>query len=141
MAKEYQVSGSVRFVNRIIMLLLRLGIPMQNFTILTVPGRKSGKTYSVPVNIVVENGQRWIVSPYGEVNWVKNARAAGAIKLTRGKTETVRLHEVDVQNGAPILKKYIQLNPITQPYFNTPPDASLDQFVGEVQNHPVFLVE
>lgn len=45
--------------------------------ILTVCGRRSGRRYSTPVQLVLGGGERWLVAPYGEREWVKNARAAG----------------------------------------------------------------
>jgi deazaflavin-dependent oxidoreductase (nitroreductase family) len=141
MSKEYKVNAIVRFANRILVQLLRWGVPMSHISLLTVRGRKSGRTYSLPVELVEEGGKRWIVSPYGEVNWVKNARIAGEVTLFRaGKTETVRIHELGPQESAPILKRYITDGAITRPYFDVPFDAPLEAFVAEAPRHPVFFI-
>jgi hypothetical protein len=29
--------------------------------------------YSTPITLVEASGQRWLVAPYGEVAWVRNA--------------------------------------------------------------------
>jgi hypothetical protein len=56
----------------------------------TVEGRTSGRHFSTPVTLVVDGEERWLVAPYGERNWVKNARAAGSVELSRaGKSEKV----------------------------------------------------
>jgi hypothetical protein len=92
MAKQYQVTNTMRFFNRMMVRLMRWGVPFPKYSLLTVRGRKSGEPFSLPVIVVEKGGKRWLVSPYGEVNWVKNARVAGEVKLLRrGKEETVRL--------------------------------------------------
>jgi deazaflavin-dependent oxidoreductase (nitroreductase family) len=104
-----------------------------------VRGRRSGRLYSTPVTLVEESGQRWIVAPYGEVNWVRNARSAGTVKLSRGrKSEVVKILELPPQLAAPVLKKYVERVPITRPFFDVSPDSSLDEFIVEAPRHPVF---
>ena len=90
MAKQYQVDSRVRFVNRMMARMIRWNIAPPRTYLMTVLGHKTGKPYSTPVTLVERDGKRWLVSPYGEVNWVKNGRAAGEISLLRnGKTETL----------------------------------------------------
>jgi hypothetical protein len=73
------------------------------------------------------------------VSWVKNARAAGRVTITRGRnSETVTIAEVSPAEGAPVLKQYINLETITRPYFNLEPDAPLEAFAAEAVRHPVF---
>ncbi|MFN2233902.1 MAG: nitroreductase/quinone reductase family protein, partial [Anaerolineales bacterium] len=72
MAKQYQVDGRVRFVNRMMARMIRWNIAPPRTYLMTVLGRKTGKPYSTPVTLVEKDGKRWLVSPYGEVNWVKN---------------------------------------------------------------------
>jgi deazaflavin-dependent oxidoreductase (nitroreductase family) len=139
MAKQYQVNSMVRFVNRVMMRLNKWGIAAPNSYVLTVSGRKTGKTYAVPVMLVEENGRRWLVAPYGEVSWVRNARAAGEVTLSRkGRSETLKIREATPQESAPILKKYIKRESIVRPYFDVAPEASLEAFAAEALHHPVF---
>jgi deazaflavin-dependent oxidoreductase (nitroreductase family) len=139
MAKQYQVNSMVRFVNRVMMRLNKWGIAAPNSYVLTVRGRKTGKTYTAPVLLVEESDRRWLVSPYGEVSWVRNARAAGEVMLSRkGRSETLRIRAADPQESAPILKQYIQREKIVQPYFDVAPDAPLEAFAAEAPRHPVF---
>ncbi|HTP06867.1 MAG TPA: nitroreductase family deazaflavin-dependent oxidoreductase [Anaerolineae bacterium] len=139
MAKQYQVNAMVRFVNRVMMHLNQWGIAAPNSYVLTVRGRKTGKTYAVPV-LLVENGhQRWLVSPYGEVSWVRNARAAGEVTLSRkGRSETLKIRAATPQESAPILKLYMTREKIVRPYFDVTPDAPLEAFAAEAPRHPVF---
>ena len=139
MTKQYQVNSMVRFANRVMVRLNRWGIAAPNSYVLSVRGRKTGKSYSVPVLLVEDNGQRWLVAPYGEVSWVRNARASGEVMLSRkGQSETLKIREADPQESAPILKLYITREKIVRPYLDVAPDASLEAFAAEAPRHPVF---
>lgn len=141
MAKTYRVTPKVRFVNRLMRLMIRWNIAPSQTYLMTVPGRKTGNLYSTPVSLVQEDGRRWPVSPYGEVSWLKNARAAGQVTLSRGKkTETVSIQELGLEESAPVLKKYIRLEKMVQPYFDATLDSPLEAFVAEAPRHPVFLI-
>ena len=76
MARVYRLGLWRRLINWVIGVLLRLGVSPPHTYLLTVRGRKSGQPYSTPVTLVEEAGERWLVAPYGEVGWVRNARAA-----------------------------------------------------------------
>jgi deazaflavin-dependent oxidoreductase (nitroreductase family) len=142
MPKSYKRTVTVRWVNGLIGLLTRLGIAPKNQYILQVQGRKSGRLYTTPVILVEENNQRWLVAPYGEVQWVKNARAIGQVTLKRkGKDEVVNIAEIAPLERGAILKKYLKLAPITQAYFKAHIDDPPELFAAEGQNHPVFLVQ
>jgi deazaflavin-dependent oxidoreductase (nitroreductase family) len=141
MAKTYKTTGAIRFFNGLMKIMIRLGLAPKNMHILTVRGRASGRRYSTPVSLIQEDGQRWLVAPYGEVSWVKNARAAGELTLTRGgKSETLTFTELGPEESAPILKRYLQREAITRPYFDVRPDSPLDDFAKEADRHPVFLL-
>ena len=92
--------------------------------------------------LVRDRGSRWIVAPYGEVSWVQNARAAGEVKLSRGRrSETVRVRELASAESAPVLKAYIARVAVTRPFFDVNPGSPIDAFVAEAPRHPVFLIE
>lgn len=81
--------------------LLQRGLRMGPNTTLTVMGRKSGEPRTAAVAVLEVDGRRWILGAYGEVNWVRNLRAArrgslrvdgrdlpvGARELTRAEAE------------------------------------------------------
>src|SRR5215217_7488700 len=141
MARSYRLTRLRRFANGLMRQLLRLGLAPRTTMLLTVPSRRSGAPRSTPVTLVEQDGQRWLVAPYGAVRWVHNARAAGQVELSRGRhSETVRLKELGPQAAAPILKTYIERVPITRPYFDVAPDAPLAAFAAEAPKHPVFQV-
>jgi deazaflavin-dependent oxidoreductase (nitroreductase family) len=120
---------------------IRLGLAPGNLYLLTVRGRKTGRQYSTPVSLIQHGEVRWLVSPYGEVSWVRNARAAGQVILSRGgRSEQVSIVELLPEESAPILREYIVQEPITQPYFDVKPAAPLEEFVKEARRHPVFKI-
>ncbi len=142
MAKTYQPSWLRRFGNRIIMVMIRRGGGPDNMFILTVRGRKTGRAYSTPVSLVIDGDQRWLVSAYGEVSWVKNARAAGQVTLSRGgQSETVRITELGPDEAAPVLKLYLEREVSPRPYFDVTPASSLADFAIEAPRHPVFRIQ
>ena len=138
MAKTYALTASRRLVNAAISPLARLGLAGRHTYILTVRGRNTGKAYSTPV-ILVEDGERWLVAPYGEVGWVRNARAAGEVEITRlRRSETISIEEVAPEQAAPVLKQYLKSASAVRPFFDVTPESPLDEFVTEAPRHPVF---
>jgi deazaflavin-dependent oxidoreductase (nitroreductase family) len=76
--------------------LLGAGIPLGPNALITVPGRTTGLPRTTPLAIIAVAGRRWIWSPWGEVHWVRNLRAAGQATLTfRGHKEEVRALELE----------------------------------------------
>ena len=138
MAKTYHLGATRRLVNAVMSPLARRGLAGRNAYVLTVRGRRSGNSYSIPV-IVVDDGRRWLVSPYGEVAWVRNARAAGEVRLSRaGRSEQLAIEEVGAEQAAPILHRYLRAVPVVRPFFDVRPDSPVADFVAEAPRHPVF---
>ena len=139
MAASYKPSQLRQAGNTLIKPLARLGLAGKRTHVLTVVGRKTGKRYSTPVQLLFEDGRRWLVAPYGERAWVKNARAAGFVELTRArKTERLRIEEVGPEEAAPVLREYLRKTPIVKPYFDARRDSPLEEFAAEAARHPVF---
>ncbi|MCK5647082.1 MAG: nitroreductase family deazaflavin-dependent oxidoreductase [Anaerolineales bacterium] len=139
MARPFQYSMDRRIVNRIIIWLLKFGLAPRIYSLLIVTGRITGNPHSVPVVLVVEGNKSWLVAPYGEIDWVKNTRASGKVKLSRRKrSEDFAIRELPPEEAAPILKKYLEENSLTKPYFDARVDSSLVEFVEEARSRPVF---
>src|SRR6266516_900815 len=140
MAKTFRVPPFVRFGNAITSVLLRGGLKIATMTLLTVPGRKSGLPRTTPVAVVEHQGRRYVQSTYGEVDWVRNLRAAGTATLTRGRhTETIAAIELTAEEAAPIPKHVVSIAPaILRAYYDVTPDARLEEFVREARRHPFF---
>jgi deazaflavin-dependent oxidoreductase (nitroreductase family) len=94
-------------MNRILMLLQKLGLPTGPAMVLTVPGRKSGQPRSTPMTPFEFEGQLYTVAGYPGADWAANARAAGAGTLTRGrKSRRVRIVELTPAQSRPILRAF-----------------------------------
>ena len=77
-----RVPKFVSTFNRVAQRMLGAGVPMGPNALITVRGRKSGEPRTTPVALIEIGGRRWVSSPYGDVNWVRNLRAAGKATLT-----------------------------------------------------------
>jgi deazaflavin-dependent oxidoreductase (nitroreductase family) len=100
---------------------------------LTVAGRRTGAPRKVPVIPVEVGGSRYLVSPYGESDWVRNLQAAGKGELsTKGRAESFSATEVPVDQREAIITWYREVagNHI-DPYFTKLPDP---------RDHPVSQV-
>jgi len=129
-----------RLVNGIERARIRLGLAPGHRYLLTVGGRRSGRPTSTPVGLVEYGPDRWLVAPYGEVNWVRNARAAKSVRLERGgRGEDFAITEVSPAEAAPVLKAYVDsLEPITRPFFDAVPQSPDGAFAAEAAKHLVF---
>lgn len=79
------------------------------------------------------------MSPYDEVGWVKNVRAAGQVTLSRGqKSQTVPIVELEPKEAAPVLKKYLTQVPITRPFFDVTPESAIADFIAKRQTIQCF---
>jgi deazaflavin-dependent oxidoreductase (nitroreductase family) len=140
MAQVYRLTRPRRFVNVVIRRLALLGLAGRHTYLLTVPGRSTGRLHSTPV-ILVENGGRWLVAPYGDVGWVRNARAAGEVTLKRGhQTETRKIEEISPAEAAPVLREYVRRVAVTRPFFDAGVKSPLEAFEAEASRHPVFRI-
>ena len=84
------------------------GISLFGSRVLAVRGRKSGELRTVPVNLLELDGQRYLVAPRGNTQWVRNARAAGGGQLRLGsRTEDVQLVELPADQRVPVLRVYL----------------------------------
>ncbi len=138
MAKTYRLGPTRRLVNAVMGPLARLGLGGRHTYILTVRGRRSGVPRSTPV-ILVEDGERWLVAPYGDVGWVRNARAAGEVVISRGrKSESMRVEEATPEQSAPVLQQYLRSVSVVRPFFDVTVDSPLADFAAEAPRHPVF---
>jgi deazaflavin-dependent oxidoreductase (nitroreductase family) len=139
MARTFEMAAWRRVANWCMSRALGLGLPMGSNYLLTVPGRKTGKPHTTPVTLLERDQQRYLVAPYGVVDWVHNAREAGWVTLSRGRIqERVDITELEPADAAPILKQYVQEVPIVRPYFDAGKDSPLTQFEADAARKAVF---
>jgi deazaflavin-dependent oxidoreductase (nitroreductase family) len=141
MAIKFKVDASRRVADAVTKAFLSLHLAPKGYYLLTTIGRKSGEPRSNPVTLIEEGKKRWLVSPYGNVSWVYNAKASGKVTLTRnGKSEIVAIRECSVEQAAPVLRKYMIDVAITRPYFDVGVDSSEEAYIAEAPKHPVFEI-
>lgn len=156
MAKLYRVNPFMRMNNAMITRVLRLGVRLWSFSLLTVRGRVSGRPITTPVAIFVQDQKRYLIATYGIVNWVRNLRAAGGeATLIRGRqSEKIHAIELAPEAAAPVFREALRSGPPgipaaifrlyrafqVLPYLHVTEQASLEEFEREVVTHPVFLV-
>jgi hypothetical protein len=131
-----------RLLNRAWAAVGSSGIASNYLVTLEVKGRKSGRTISLPLVMALMGGQRYLVSMLGEnVDWVRNARAAGGRAVLRhGRREEVQLEEVPAGQRAPLLKVYLERAPGARPHIAIDKDAPLSEFEKIAPALPVFRV-
>ena len=119
-----------------------LGVAPDYMVTLDVRGRRSGRRISLPLVMVVVEGERYLVSMLGaEVGWVRNVKAAGGnATLRHGRREEVRLEEVPASQRAPVLKAYLKRAPGARPHLPVDKDAPLSKFEQISSQFPVFRV-
>lgn len=142
--KPFKMSWAMYTGTAMLRFMLNIGLPVGPLLLLTHRGRKSGTIYTTPVALVQQDGIPWLVAAFGEVNWVKNIRAAGWAQLGSGRrAETVEFVELETSEAAPILKQFLKsygFVPFIPPYFDVTPESSLVEFEREAIYHPVFRV-
>jgi len=139
--KPYRKSPLRRALNALVRPLVRLGLAGPRTHLLTVEGRRSGRRWSTPVSLVRLDGERFLVAPYGERNWVLNTRAAGRVELRRGRvSERLDVRELEPAEAVPVLREYLRLGRVTRPFFDVSLESSSDEWLTEAPRHPVFLL-
>jgi deazaflavin-dependent oxidoreductase (nitroreductase family) len=129
--------------NRVVAGLTRLGISVWGSRVLEVQGRSSGQWRRTPVNLLVLDGERYLVAPRGNTQWVRNIRVSGSGRLIRGRqVEPFRAVEVGDEEKVPILRAYLKRWKAEVGVFfeGVGPDSSEAQLREIAPKHPVFQV-
>jgi deazaflavin-dependent oxidoreductase (nitroreductase family) len=129
--------------NRIVAILTRAGVSVWGSRELRVRGRKSGAWRTTPVNLLTHEGNRYLVAPRGETQWVRNLRATGEGELRVGRrTEPFRATEVPDDEKDPILRAYLRRWRAEVGVFFGGVDArsSAAELRRIAPDHPVFRV-
>ena len=132
-----------RSFNRIFGFLVGLGLGLPHNYLLQVPGRKTGRVYSTPVNLLELKGGRFLVAGRGRTDWVRNAEAAGEIVLKKAWTRwRFRLRPVPNAEKGEILKAYLdRYRPTVQRYFPVPAGSEPQAFLAVADRYPVFELQ
>jgi deazaflavin-dependent oxidoreductase (nitroreductase family) len=129
--------------NPIVKRLLAAGVPMSVNALVTVRGRKSGLPRTTPLAIIKVAGRRWLWSPWGDVDWVRNLRAAGGATITvRGQDEDVTASELDETQRVAFfrdtLAPYARSIPLGLWFARVIDGTDLDDPIGAAEGRAVF---
>jgi deazaflavin-dependent oxidoreductase (nitroreductase family) len=129
-----------RLFNRAFGFLVGVGLGFSYNYLLEVRGRKSGRLYSTPINLLEFAGKRFLVAPRGQAQWVRNAEAAGEIALKKGRTlQKFRLRPIPDIDKPEILKAYLDnFKREVQRYFPVEAGSPIEAFREIAKSYPAF---
>src|SRR3954452_8425098 len=145
MATDYQRPGwfTKHAFNPIVAGLTRLGVSLVGSRVLEVRGRKSGAWRSTPVNPLEFAGERYIVAPRGETQWVRNLRVSGEGRLRKGRrVEQFAATELVDEEKSPILRAYLKqwAWEVGAFFHGVGADASDEDLRRIAPLHPIFRI-
>jgi len=94
-------SAAEQWLNRAFGFMVGIGLGPSYCYLLKVRGRKTGKLYSTPVNLLDVNGKLLLVAPRGQTQWVRNAEASGAVQAGTASRRVPPLGDPGVWVGCP----------------------------------------
>ena len=133
-------SAAATLFNRFFGFLVGLGIGPRYMRLLQVRGRKTGRVYSSPVNLLQLRDKHYLVAPRGRTQWVRNSEATGEILLKRGSKQSKhRLQPVPDAEKPDILKLYLDsYKSAVQQFFPVPAGSPPAAFRDIASYYPVF---
>ena len=141
---HYQQPGrSTRAFNTAVAGLTKMGVSVYGSRILSVRGRKSGEWRTTPVNPLTIDGQRYLISPRGNTQWVRNMRVAGGGELRIGRrVEKFTATELPVEERPAVLRAYLKKWKFEVGVFfqGVGPDATEEKMLAIAPDHPVFRI-
>jgi deazaflavin-dependent oxidoreductase (nitroreductase family) len=132
-----------RIFNRTVAGLTRAGISIWGSRILAVRGRVSGEWRTTPVNPLNFEGERYLVAPRGQTQWVRNMRAAGGGELRVGRrVERFTATELTDADKPPVLRAYLRKWKWEVGMFfqGVGPDSPESKMAEIAHDHPVFRI-
>jgi deazaflavin-dependent oxidoreductase (nitroreductase family) len=129
--------------NRLVALLTRLGLSVAGSRVLEVKGRKSGEWRRTPVNLLVHEGDRYLVAPRGTTQWVRNMRVGGGGRLVLGnRVEEFEATEVGESEKPALLRAYLKRWKWEVGAFfdGVGPDSSDEELRRIGPDHPAFRI-
>lgn len=104
-----QPTLGTRVFNSMVATLTRSGVSVWGSRVLAVRGRTSGEWRTTPVNLLTFEGERYLVAPRGQTQWVRNMRVAGGGELRVGRrVERFTATELADDDKPPVLRAYLK---------------------------------
>jgi deazaflavin-dependent oxidoreductase (nitroreductase family) len=100
-------------LNRVLLTLNGVGVPVPGAHVLRVTGRRTGRERNVVITPFTHDGQRYVIVGIPGSTWAYNVRPTGTAELHHGKKSTpVRLAEVtDDAEKRRVLRAYPSIQP------------------------------
>ena len=133
-----------RVANRVLGFLVRRGRGPDFMYLLTVTGRRTGEPHTTPVVPVRQDGTVWLVSPFGEVGWVRNVRAVGRLDLHRGgERVTYAARELDATEAVGVIRTYLSMpsERFVRDDFEVTRGSTDEAIAAEAPRHPTFALD
>ena len=129
-----------RALNRAMGALVRRGLGPAHMRVLEVRGRRSGRVYALPVDLLEQQGRLYLVAPRGHTEWARNAAAAGEVTLRRGRNAAAyRVRALDEAEKPAILAAYLlRFRREVQRYFPVPAGSPPAMFTPLLARYPAF---
>jgi deazaflavin-dependent oxidoreductase (nitroreductase family) len=129
--------------NPLVAWLSRRGLSVAGSRVLEVQGRKSGEWRKTPVNPLEFEGNRYLVAPRGNTQWVRNMRVSGRGRLVGRKTEEFTATEVPEADRPPLLRAYLaKWKWEVGAFFDgVGPDSSDEELQRIAPDHPAFRID
>ena len=143
-SKHFAKPGLIdRFLNSTVRALVRVGVAPSHMRLLEVRGRKTGKIYSLPVDLLDREDALFLVAPRGRTQWVRNAEAQGEVTLRRGKESArYRLRLLQGSEKAAVLKAYLdRFHREVQRFFPVRAGSPVEEFASLAERYPAFELE
>ena len=141
--REYRPSWLQRQANARLTVALRKGRGPSFLRLLSVTGRRTGRVHTTPIVPVHDGDRWWLVSPFGDVGWVRNVRGGSTVTLRRGDDcVTGTVHELDANEATPVLRAYLasRARLFVRKWFDVNAASPDAEIAGEASRHPVFEV-
>ena len=142
-ARYLKPKGMEVYFNKTLGLLPKLGINAWGARTLAVRGRKSGEWKTVPVNLLPLDGERYLVAPRGQTQWVRNIRVSGGGELRLGrKAEPFTVTELPDDEKLPVLRRYLERWgwEVGQFFEGITKNATDEELIGIAPGFPVFRI-
>lgn len=139
----------VPILNPLMALFVRLGVDLgPKMALITVRGRRSGRPFTTPITLFEANGRRYLFGTFGNTSWVRNARAAGELTLTRGRRhENVAVVPLSHDDAAAVLRDCLtryarnpMMAPMLRTFYGIGGDIAAVDFGEIALQHPGFAV-
>ena len=142
--RSYLRSGAVeRIFGRVLTFLLWIGLIRGHFYVLEVRGRKSGKTFTLPVDPIEFEERHYLACVRGNSNWVRNARIACEVALAHAmRRRRYAVRELPSGIRSPILKAYLdRFAGEVQRFFPVPKGSPVEAFSELAPRYPIFELQ